>query len=217
MGVSISNAVSFNDGSVQTTAIVGSKGQVFTSNGTFTIPPGITSVKTTVVGPGGNGGSANGAITFAGAGAGGGGSGATAISFLTGLTPGATLTVIVGTGASNSIVSSGTQSIATITGGAGANASSDNTGKPGDGGTATGGTLNIGGNSGSVGAGEGGTVGAAGGGSILGGGGGARVTAGVGSPGKLYGGGGGGGAGASADDTTYTGGVGAAGVVIFEW
>ena len=62
--------------------------QVFTANGTFTIPAGITKVRVTVVG-GGGGGSI-----------GGGGGGGTATKFISGLTPGGTVSVTVGTGGS---------------------------------------------------------------------------------------------------------------------
>jgi len=106
---------------------------VFTSNGTFTIPTGKTVVKVTVIGGGGGGGTSY----TAAAGGGGGGS---AIKYLTGLTPGNTLTVTrgaAGTGAVSSCapttggtggtssVASGTQTITTIsaTGGAGGPAS----------------------------------------------------------------------------------------------
>ncbi len=119
----------FPDNTTQTTAAVagpgasGTRGQVFTGNGTFTIPTGITAVKVTVVG-GGGGGSAN-------QGGSGGGGGA-AIKFLTSLTPGGTLAVTVGgagsgaggasaggTGGTSS-VASGTQSITTVSASGGA-------------------------------------------------------------------------------------------------
>lgn len=95
-------------------------GQVFTSNGTFTIPAGVTRLKVTVVGGGGGGrGDSDGV-------AGGAGGGGAAIKFLTGLTPGNTLSVTVGGGGSGgapgtvgntggtSQVASGTQSITTV-------------------------------------------------------------------------------------------------------
>jgi hypothetical protein len=108
---------------------------VFTSGGTFTIPAGKTVVKVIVIGAGGGSGgifgyccqpiSANGAS-----------SGGAAVKYLTGLTPGNTLTVSCGTGGTagvgsvtptsggtggSSSVASGTQSITTVsaTGGAG--------------------------------------------------------------------------------------------------
>jgi hypothetical protein len=98
---------------------------VFTSSGTFTIPTGKTVVKVTVQGAGGGGG---GIITFCcpnsyAVGAAGGG---TSYKYLTGLTPGNTLTVTVGLGGTGggsganggtggtSSVASGTQTITTI-------------------------------------------------------------------------------------------------------
>lgn len=95
--------------------------QFFTSNGTFTIPAGITAVKVTVVGGGGGGGGAN--ATLGGS---GGGSAGFGIKWLSGLTPGNTLTVTVGPGGTGvssangnsgtaSTVASGTQTISTIT------------------------------------------------------------------------------------------------------
>jgi len=66
--------------------------QIFTGNGTFTVPAGITKVKATVVGGGGgSGGSNNGP-------SGGGGGGGAAIRIITGLTPGGTVSVTVGGG-----------------------------------------------------------------------------------------------------------------------
>ena len=65
MSTSINNSgVTFPDATTQTTAAttstyVGAKGQVFTSSGTFTIPTGVTAVKVTVIGGGGQGEWAN--------------------------------------------------------------------------------------------------------------------------------------------------------------
>jgi hypothetical protein len=104
---------------------------VFTANGTFTIPTGKTTVKVTVVGGGGGGarGGTGDCCTR-----GNGGSSGMAIKYLTGLTPGNTLTVTRGGGGAGgtgsdpangsaggtSSVASGTQTITTIscTGGA---------------------------------------------------------------------------------------------------
>lgn len=123
------SGVLFNDSSTQATAFVGGRGQVVTASGTFTIPAGITALKVTVVGGGAGGQSATGYVYYTGpymtanyaartgvCGSGGG----TAISYLTGLTPGATLTVTVGAGGAQnaaggtSSVASGTQTISTI-------------------------------------------------------------------------------------------------------
>ena len=199
-----------NNTTVATTAFVttavaagaysGPGGQVFTSNGTFTIPTGITKVKVIVTGGGGNGDYT-----------GGGGGGGTAIKWLTGLTPGNTLTVTVGGASTASTVASGTETITTLTGGAGGDASGQ---VGGTGGTATNGDLNITGNGG---VGPSGVVGdsatregGSGGGSYWGGG--ARGGNASGVNGSSYGGGGSGyGYGNS------NAGTGAAGVVVFEW
>lgn len=195
--------------------------QIFTSSGTLTISS--TSLKVTVIGGGGGGGGTNGASNASGT---GGGAGGCAIKWLTGLTPGNTLTVTVGaggTGVSNaagnggtaSSVASGTQTISTISGnGGGGGAVNGNI--VGDvRGTATGGDLNYRGgqpipvlNSTSNAGGVGGTsiFGGIGIGGFLGAGGAADTNSGSG------GGGAGGGAG-----TASAGGNGAAGVVIFEW
>ena len=194
--------------------------QIFTTSGTFTIPAGVTAVKVTLTGGGGAGAGGSGASASNGS---GGGAGGTAIKWLSGLTPGNTLTVTVGsggTGVSNapgnngtaSTVASGTQTITTLTGGSGFGA--PNAVQPGSPGGATNGDLNL---PGGIGTGQGGgstTVGGNGAASYWGGGG----TFGVGAAGGAginpgAGGGGAGGGGGSA----VTGGAGAAGIVIFEW
>lgn len=84
---------------------------VFTANGTFTIPTGKTVVKVTVVGGGNSGPAGNSCSFHAGS---GGGAGGAAIKYLTGLTPGNTLTVTRGAAGGTSSVASGTQTITTI-------------------------------------------------------------------------------------------------------
>lgn len=69
--------------------------QVFTSSGTFTVPAGVTKVKVTVVGGGGAGG---GVVNTGTRGGGGGGGGGASIKIVSGLTPGSTVSVTVGTG-----------------------------------------------------------------------------------------------------------------------
>lgn len=72
MAITVSGtSITFNDATVQTTAFTGgsyagASGQVFTANGTFTIPSGITKVKVTVVGGGGGGGGTYGNSTAGG-------------------------------------------------------------------------------------------------------------------------------------------------------
>ena len=183
-------------------AYAGPGAQVFTSSGTFTIPSGVTKLKVYVTGGGGAG-------TYTG----GGGGGGTAIKWLTGLTPGNTLAVTVGGASTASTVASGTQTITTLTGGAGGDASSQTGGA---GGTATNGDLNLTGNGG---VGPSGVVsdsstreGGAGGGSFWGGGGRGAGGGVNGVNGGNYGGGGSGyGYGGS------SAGTGASGVVVFEW
>jgi len=123
-----STGITFPDATTQSTApvIVGASGQAFTTNGTFTIPTGVTKVKVTVVG-GGGGGSTGATVSKVARVGGSGGGGGTAIAYLTGLTPGNTLAVTIGGGGAGgscfngnggtaSTVASGTQSISTITG-----------------------------------------------------------------------------------------------------
>lgn len=104
-------------------AYVGGRGQVFTSNGTFTIPTGITAVKVTVV---------------AGGGSGTGGGGGAAVQYFTGLTSGNTLAVTVGGVGGASSVASGTQTISTVSATAGGASA---------GGAGSGGVMNISGRS----------------------------------------------------------------------
>lgn len=216
-GISITNGA----GSVTITSsaagLPGAQGQAFTSSGTFTIPTGVTAIKMTIVGGGGAGGSTSSTGVQ-----GGGGGGGAAIKFLTGLTPGNTLTVTVGAAAGTSSVASGTQSITTVSATGGANATNNNFtfGLGGTGGVGSSGDLNIGGTGGGYGFAAPNTcttfayaVGGTGGSSILGGGGLGAYEA-NGNAGRAYGGGGG---GSMSSAGTRTGGAGAAGVVLIEW
>ena len=212
-----------------TVALYGNAGvssmSVFTaSNASWAIPAGVSRLKVTVVGAGGNG--ATGVDLSSGAySGGGGGGGGTAIQVYTGLTPGATLNVTVGTTANaTSSVTSGTQTIVTVqaTGGASANTSTNNPPVGGNGGVGSGGLLNIKGNPGNPGSGtlaiSNGTllaVGGSGGGSTFGGGGVCQSTL-VGSAGGNYGSGGAGG-GAIVGGGGSAGGAFAPGVVIIEY
>lgn len=200
--------------------------QIFTSSGTFTIPVNVTNIKVTVTGGGGAGG---GGLSSANGGGAGAGSGATAIKYLSSLTPGNTLTVTVGPGGtgvngsagnagSQSTVSSGTQTISTITAGGG-NGGNNGTASGAPGGTASGGDINLAGNAAEfviAGTTTNGTgqrsAGSYWGGGVVGGNGQNGVAGNAGgAPGA---GGSGGGTGGSA---TSTGGAGATGIVIFEW
>lgn len=205
------------------TSLPGTQGQVFTSNGTFTIPSGITAVKVTVVGGGGgSGGSASAGST------GGGGGGGTSIQYLTSLTSGNTLTVTVGAGGTagsssptaggtggTSSVASGTQTITTVSATGGAGTATGNTNRNGAaGGVGSGGSVNIGGGGGGSGVNNG--FGGTGGSSTLGGGSQGSAVISGGTAGRLYGGG----ASGCGNDNTCTnisGAAGGAGVVIFEW
>ncbi|MDW8850930.1 T9SS sorting signal type C domain-containing protein [Flavobacterium sp. MMLR14_040] len=68
--------------------------KTFVTNGTFSVPNGVTSINVSAWGGGGSGGGASGAGLLLGRGAAGGGGGAFASSTLT-VTPGATLNVVV--------------------------------------------------------------------------------------------------------------------------
>lgn len=205
-----SNGTTWSSSTLPASAL-GVNGQVFTGNGTFTIPTGVTRVKVTVVG--GGGGGCNGGGFGQNGTRGGGGGGGTAIKYLTGLTPGNTLAVTVGSGGAggvaggnpggNSTVSSGTQSISTITGGGGGEGAVT-FGHWTVGGIGSGGDLNIRG-SGSQSGGDG-----VGGSSTMGGGSGVGGTSAADAVGGAYGGG-----GSSAFNAVSS--AGAAGVVIFEW
>lgn len=188
----------------------GIRASTFTSgSGTFTIPTGITALKITVVGGGGSG--ANGSAST-----GCGGGGGTAITYLTGLTPGNTISYSVGSGGAgnsastagasggSSSISSGTQTITTVTctGGGGGVVSTPFRSTAG---TATNGTLNIGGSRGS---------GQIGGGTLYGFGG-IPTSAGIaGEAGIGYGSGG---ASSLNSCVGVLSGAGASGVIIFEW
>jgi hypothetical protein len=156
-GITVTNGSGSISIAASSSGLPGVLGQVFTSNGTFTIPTGVTALKVTVVGGGGAGGG------YTNEGGGGGGAGATAIKYLTGLTAGNTLSVVVGSGGTGggyytgnaggqSYVASGTQTISTISangGSGGQGAGGPGWGMAGGaGGTASGGTINITGQSG---------------------------------------------------------------------
>lgn len=127
--------------------------QIFTSSGTFTIPTGKTALRVTVIGAGGSAGTGNGSGTEFG---GGGGAGGAGVSYLTGLTPGNTISVTIGAGgasvSSNSTmgndggsskIESGTQSITTITATGGKGGGENLSSYSGRGGTCTGAQLNL--------------------------------------------------------------------------
>jgi hypothetical protein len=182
----------------------------YTSPATWSKPAGLKAVKVTVVGQGGAGG----ATTISTNGGGGGGGGGTAIDYIPAPSIPGPVAVTAGPGTN----SFGAFCSATA-GGAGVGGTVQNAG--GSGGVGSGGQVNIGGGGGAA----GGTylvpaaptpnatgLSGAGGASSLGGGGAARGSAGVGNPGRDFGGGG---SGAIAGPAN-AGGTGAPGVVIVE-
>lgn len=192
--------------------------QVFTANGTFTIPASVTRIKATVVGGGGGGGLRG---SFGGGGGGGGGA---AVQLFSGLTPGNTISVVVGAGGASganggaSSVSSGTQTITTVSATGGLGAPSGGAGAGG--GIGSGGLLNVAGDGGSSGSlhtdpglGIQSVTTGSGGGSLFGGGAQGGIDIANGVPGRAFGGGGSG----SGNGGASSGGAGAAGVVIIEW
>jgi hypothetical protein len=149
----------------------GTFAQVFTTSGTFTVPTGVTAVKVTVIGGGGGGsGSGTGDRGM------GGGGGGVSIKYITGLTPGGSVSVTVGSGGTAGSTSSpgagssgGTSSFGgycTATGGAGGGAYTE---LGASGGVGSGGDINITGGNGGVGSSQSGSgvavIGGAGGGS----------------------------------------------------
>lgn len=208
--------------SASTNVYVGQKAQIFTSNGTFTIPTGITALKVTVIGGGGGGGGAASTVTDASIGGSGAGAGS-AVSYLTSLTPANTLAVTIGAGGTggvgsgaaggtggNSTVASGTQTITTITGNGGGGGTGGVAGTSGvssvSGGTATNGDLNI----------TGGQALNNGGSTLMSNGACFPSAVGNGTAGTY----GGGGSGANRSTNVVgsaTGGAGGTGLIIFEW
>lgn len=213
---------------VTTSVSSGNRATTFTSNGTWTVPDGVTSAKVTITGGGGAGGDAFSSFEGTSANGSGGGAGGTAITYLKLLEAGKTINVTVGAGGlpatlnenSNangnpgtpSSITPGTQSLFGL--------ATDNTnvtaftisGQGGGagyymgngialGGTATNGQLNISGGTSSI--------GGIGGGSYWGGGG-------AHWPGLAYGSGGGG-ALAVGGTGVIQGKSGAPGIVVFEY
>lgn len=200
--------------------------QIYTSgSGSWTIPTSITACKITVIGGGGAGSGNTGTGSNAtDAGAGGGGGGA-AIRYYTGLTPGNTINYTVGGATGTSSVSSGSQSITTISATGGTNAQGVSTlgtnGLPGLGGTGSGGDINLNGMQGWGAEATQNAVGGSGGGAGIYSNGALGITTTAsnqrfnGNAGS-FGGGGSGGC-RRANSATYTGGAGGNGVVIIEY
>ena len=189
----------------------------FTASGSWTVPAGITRARIRVW-PGGGGGGGN---ATAGA-AGGGGGGGYAEDIITGLVPGAIITITIGAAGAGGAAgvngtTGGTSSFGaslSATGGTFGGGSTSAAGAAGTGGAGAGGGANAilaAGGSGSAGTGGGaGSVGGRGGECAMGGGAGGTST-GTAVAGSFPGGGGGGGAGGS------VGSAGAAGLVVIEY
>lgn len=126
---------------------VGPSAQIL-SSGSFTVPSGITKLKVTVIGGGGGGGNASTTNSVGG----GGGAGAVVAAWLTGLTPGASISVTVGSGGSGgnpgTTSSFGTYCTATGGGAGTSNITSSTPTGAGAGGTASGGIFNENGSNG---------------------------------------------------------------------
>jgi hypothetical protein len=220
--------ITFNDATQQNTAYLGSRGQAFTANGTFTIPTGVTAIKATIVGGGGGTGGSTAAACVPSSTSGGGGGG-TCVSYLTGLTSGLTIIVTIGgagtaglatptsgTAGGNTTLTSGTQSITTVTAGGGGgtlSASSEIAIIGGTAGSATNGTVNIPGQKGQGSPSS--NVGGFGGSSTHGFGGTQNGGFSSAQVGTGYGAGGSG--SAANGGTSAAGAAGTAGLVIFEW
>jgi hypothetical protein len=181
---------------------------VFTASSTWTVPAGITRAKVTVISGGGAGG-----FTVAGYSSGGGGGGGTSIKYVSGLTPGGTVSVTVGAGGTTG--SGGTSSFGAYCSATGGAVGTGLVG--GNGGIGSSGDFNFAGGGGGapiISTVDGFLLGGTGGSSFFGGGAAGTLfgtSGGVGLTGRAYGGGGGGSAAGSA------GGVGADGIVIVEY
>jgi len=202
--------------------------RVFAASGNWSKPPGLKSIKVTVVGGGGGGGGGggtSGAQYSCGAGGGGGG---TSIKMIDAALLGASEVVTVGGGGANPVGGAGgvggTSNFGahcSATGGGGGNTfapAASGQAPGGAGGVGAGGDVNIGGGGGGVAyAMSSASVlwGGAGGSSAHGGGGAQATASNAGAAGRAYGGGGSG-AALATSSAQQAGGAGAAGVVIVE-
>lgn len=207
-GITVSGAT----GAVTVNASAGGiNSQVFTSSGTFTIPSGVTKVKITALGGGGGGAGVPGSCGFTVAY--NGGYGGTAIAYVTGLTPGDTISITVGAagtaGASgnNAGGTGGTSSAASYASASGGVGGGISGGINGAGGAGTIGTF--------LGKGSPGGIFSNVNGSLFGIGGAIRTSDGTGNAGTGYGAPGSG--GATSSGSSFAGGAGSAGMVLVEW
>lgn len=183
--------------------------QAYVAPNTWTKPAGLTSIKVTVVGAGGDGAASVGTPGAAGVGTGGGGGGGAAIEYIPAPSIPGPVAVTAGPG-TNSF-----GAFCSATAGGNGTGGTFPTSQPvaGSGGSGSGGTFNIAGGGGSCGGLNSNTPSGIGGSSILGGGG--RAGTGAGQPGGNYGGGGAGG-GTAGPGVVNPGGSGATGIVIVE-
>lgn len=193
--------------------------RTLTSSAIYTPTAGTKAIKVTLVGGGGGGGGCQASTTSSTFSGGGGGAGATVIAWIT--SPASSYSVTIGGGGAGGVGaaagSAGGNSVfgsLTAGGGGGASRTSATNTPGGAGGTATGGLVNIRGGDGSDG--QTGTYFVIGNGapSYMGGGG--RAGAGGGIVGKAPGSGGGGAYDTALSGTSYTGGAGAAGILVVE-
>lgn len=153
-GTANSSTALFGDQSYKTITDHGVVQVTSYGSGTITIPTGATRAKVRLWGGSGN------ASANACSGGGGGGGGGGLVKYLTGLTAGNTLALTVGSAASASTLSSGTQSITTLTANGGSSCSNSTVGAAG--GTASNGDINVTGQQGGSKGGGGSDVGAGG-------------------------------------------------------
>jgi len=158
MAVSVKNTeITFNDSTNQGTAYVGASAYLFdgssvtggTVSENWTVPTGVTKVKVTVVG--GGAGGAPGSTTGTARVGSGGGSGGVAVEWITGLTPGSTITLTAGGGGTSGVAGS-TSSFGlycSATGGATGTTTTASGVLGGAGGSGSGGTFNYPGRRGS--------------------------------------------------------------------
>lgn len=188
--------------------------QTFTANGTWTKPVGINLIKVTVIGGGGGGGGTGSLDNSASSGAGGG----SAIKLID-VTPISSAAVTVGTGGAGGVAgdnngaSGTTSSFGTFCSGTGGIGGSANGFQPSQGGTATGGDLNIKGGFGTNGSMNGHQDSLGQGGNTLLGFGGAAPRNAIGYIPTGYGSGGG---GSGSFNTAFPGRAGADGIVVVE-
>lgn len=151
--------LSLVDSDIAAAASIPSRMQVFFASGTFTVPAGVTAVDVEAIGAGGGSAATGTGVggSLVGNAAGGGGGGGYSRKKVTGLTPGSTVPVTVGTGGATTSnpsgvgATGGTSSFGahcSATGGVGAPGGNLTSAPGGAGGVGSGGDINIPGSSG---------------------------------------------------------------------